>query len=116
MGIILLETRNSGGYTTLIKTHKIIQVAKSDKDYVVDSSTNLVIVDGLEMSLDRYQDENEFNSLNNSQKIYAILAASENLSKKQAKQKWEVLSAVLGIDESIAKKFVRIESGRLLER
>ena len=98
----------------MIKTHKIIQVAKSDKDYAVDSSTNLVIVDGLEMSLDRYQAENEFNALNNSQKIYAIIAASESLFKKQGKQKWEVLSAILGIDESIAKKFVRIESGRLV--
>jgi len=78
------------------------------------SNITLVIVDGLRMSLDRYQAEEEFNSLNNSQKIYAILAASENLSKKQAKQKWEVLSTVLGIDESIAKKFARIESGRLL--
>lgn len=30
----------------MIKTHKIIQVAKSDKDYAVDSPTNLVIADG----------------------------------------------------------------------
>lgn len=74
----------------------------------------IVIVDGLGMALDRYQAENEFNYLNKSQKIYAILAASENLSKRQAKQKWEILSAILGIDENIAKKFARIESERLL--
>lgn len=66
------------------------------------------------MALYLYQAENEFNALNNSQKIYAILAASENLSKKQAKQKWELLSTILGIDEGIAKKFARIESGRLV--
>jgi hypothetical protein len=73
-----------------------------------------VIVNGLGMDLDRYQAENEFNSLNNSQKIYAILAASENISKKQGTSKWEALNAILGIDESICKKFARIESGRLL--
>jgi len=78
------------------------------------SSITIVIVDGLGMALDRYQAENELNSLNNSQKIYAILAASENISKKQGKQKWEALNAILGIDESIAKKFARIESRRLL--
>ncbi|KAF0139340.1 MAG: hypothetical protein FD122_3334 [Stygiobacter sp.] len=78
------------------------------------SSVSLVIVDGLGMSLDRYQAENEFNLLTNSQKIYAILAACENISKEQNKPKWEVLNAILEIDESIAKKFAGIESVRLL--
>jgi hypothetical protein len=78
------------------------------------SNITIIMVDGLGMSLDRYQAEDEFNSLNNSQKIYAILTASESLSKKQGKKKWELLSSILGIDESIAKKFARIESGRLV--
>jgi len=77
-------------------------------------SINMVITDGLGMALERYQAENEFNSLNKFQKIYAIFAASENISKRQGKQKWEVLNAILGIDENIAKKFARIESGRFL--
>lgn len=78
------------------------------------SSISRVIVDGLGMSLDRYQAESEFNLLNNSQKIYVILAACENISKKQGIQKWEALNAILGIDDSTAKKFSGIESRGLL--
>lgn len=83
-------------------------------EHISRSSITNIIVDGLEMALDRYQAENEFNSLNKSQKIYAILTASENISKKRSRQKWETLQAILGIDENIARKFARIESGRLL--
>ena len=82
----------------------------------ISPSITIVLVEGLEMFLDRYEAENEFNALNNSQKIYAILSASENLTKKQGKQKWEVLSTILGLDQSIEKKFARIESGRLVDK
>lgn len=78
------------------------------------SKITIIMVDGLGMNLDRYQAENEFNLLNNSQKVYAILSASENISKKQGKQKWEILSEILGIDEDVAKKIARIDSRRLL--
>jgi len=75
-----------------------------------------ILIDGLGMPIDSYQAEHEFYELNNSQKIYAIISASEKISKEQGKQKWEVISSILGIYESIAKKLARIESGKLLER
>lgn len=78
------------------------------------SSKNYVIVNGLGMALDRYEAENEFESLSNPQKIYAIFAASENISRFEGKQKWEIFNYILGIGESIAKKFSKIESRRFL--
>jgi len=78
------------------------------------SNITIIMVDGLGMSLDRYQAEYEFNSLNNPQKIYAVLTAAEEISKKQARQKWEVIQSILGLYETTAKKFARIESTKLL--
>jgi hypothetical protein len=73
-----------------------------------------VIVNGLGMDLERYLAENEFNALNNPQKIYAVIAASENISNRHSLPKWEILKVSLGIDEGIAKKVAKIESGKLL--
>jgi len=103
------EAFNNAGITSSELTEIASSIERMSR-----SSINMVIVDGLGMALDRYQAENEFSSLNNPQKIYVILAASENISKKQGTQQLEMLSAILGIDENIAKKFARIKSGALL--
>lgn len=82
------------------------------------SRTNItfVIVNGLGMELDRNQAESEFYFLNKSQKIYAIIAAAENISKMQERQKWEVLNSILGVGEYLAKKIANIDSKRLLSK
>jgi len=75
-----------------------------------------IIIDGFEMSLDHNSAYSEYLALNNSQKIFALLAAAEKISKNNRTDKSTVLIQLIRIDGNLAKKLSTIESVKLLER
>ncbi|MCR4417752.1 MAG: hypothetical protein NUV92_08415 [Ignavibacteria bacterium] len=81
---------------------------------ISNRSKEIIIIKGLEMPLTNREALEEFDKLSNPQKIYAIIFASENISKKEQKEKWTVILNLINVNQEIANKLAKILSSRLL--
>ena len=80
------------------------------------SATQLgrIFNEGLDMPLDQSAVVEEYQSLNNSQKIYTILAAAEKLGRKQGSSPTQILTELTRINDALVRKLVQVESKTLL--
>lgn len=85
-------------------------------DYISTSEASQIIIDGLGMPLERSDAYNEFKQLNNSQKIFALLASAENISKLNGTEKLLVFLRLVRVDEKLGGKLVNIQSNSLIEK
>ncbi len=80
--------------------------------YISYSQIYRIMIEGLGFMMENNDAVDEFNRLNNSQKIYAVLLAAEKLGGPKANQ----IIQFLNIDETIANKLAVIKSENLLTK